>query len=140
MSFPLQIVIIRDANGDYWGTKFLDPNETTYGTRLDSRSASSWLGKLHSDYRPMATTDDNQSSSRREIKIIDPLGAIAKRLGMQTRFEDGLFEDWLRSHLQLRGEIPREHFVATASVSDDVIAVEVSEVLDSVRYVFGTLP
>jgi hypothetical protein len=88
----------------------------------------------------MATTDENQSRARREIKIIDPLGAIAKRLRIHPRFEDGLFEDWLRSHLQLQGEIPKEHFVAMAPVSDDVIAVEVSEVLDSVRYVFGTLP
>ena len=39
----------------------------------------------------------------------------------------------------MAGEIPALYFVAISDVSDDAVAVEGSEIVDSVRYVFGTL-
>jgi hypothetical protein len=140
LRFPLRTAIVRDHNGDYWGSKAIEAGATNTCVKLNSKSASSWLGELHSEYRPMAATGESQSRPSRDIKIIDPLGAIARELRLHPRYEDGLFEDWLRSHLQLQGEIPKDHFVATAEVSEDVVAVEGSDVVDSVRYLFGTLP
>ncbi len=140
LQFPLRVVIVRDGNGDYWGVMNIDAGVTKPCVKLDSRSASSWLGKLHSDYRPMAATGESQSTSQKQREFFDPLGAIARHLRLDQRLQNGIFENWLQSQLQLQSEIPKDHFVATADVSEDVVAVEGSEVVDSVRYVFGTLP
>ena len=53
---------------------------------------------------------------------------------------DGVFETWLTQNLQLSGELPKRSFVATADVSKDVLAVEEVELVESIRYVFGTMP
>lgn len=139
MQFPIRHVIARDRDGNFWSTENLDSGKTNRCERLSPREASRWLGKFYNDHRLVAETSIAQEERGNRPAELDPLNSIILQVDGSVRNEVGIFEAWLRENLQTTGEIPPLHFIATAKVSDDVVAIEGCEVVDSIRYVFGTL-
>lgn len=137
--FAIRDLIVRDPAGLYWTVERLDAGGTETCVRINAKDASKRLGDLYNQYRPIADANTRDSGNRDMQEGFDALSAIVQGLSVQQDLAVGIFEDWLRSQLQMSGEIPLKHFVAVADVSPDVLAVEGSEIVDSVRYVFGTL-
>ncbi len=139
LAFPLYEVILRDNASRYWRVDGLGAGQTKACEPLDPKSASKLFGKLYNDYRPIAETTNRRKEIRDRRQLIEPLAYVRNRAAINDGVVDGYFETWLQSHLQTSGEIPPSHFVATAAVSEDALAVEDCEVVASIRYLFGTL-
>lgn len=137
--FPLRELILRDDGGRYWLVEQLNAGGTETCVSLEPKAASRRLGDVYNDYRPVSVANNQASSNRNQGENFDVLNAITEQLGIQPRYALGTFEEWLSGRLQMAGEIPELYFVAISDVSDDAVAVEGSEIVDSVRYVFGTL-
>ncbi len=138
--FTLRDVVIRDQEGKTWRIQNLSPGQSMPGSPLTARAASKILGQMYNAFVPRAEVreqSDRRSRSRREI--YDVLSTINNQVDRSTDMTKGQFESWLQRQMQTLGELPSSHFVATADLSQDVLAVEECEVTASVRYVFGTL-
>jgi hypothetical protein len=138
--FPLRTAVLRDANERYWIVEDLGPAESKPAKPLVTNQISKTLGKLYNDHRPLSEVRESRSaSSRYNNRIFDLILDTNRVIEPRKTMTDGLFESWLQQQLQTVGELPNQYFVATADVSADVIAVEGSELVSSIRYVFGTL-
>ncbi len=141
LKFALDGVVVRDRAGQYWSVHHLPPGSSTACNPLTPQEASKILGDMYTLHRPISAVREarQRTNYRNDIHdlIVDGNRASTTR---QKMIVDGVFEQWLSDFLQLRGELPQRWFVATAKVSGDVIAVENAELVDSVRYVFGTMP
>ncbi len=139
--FVLHEVLVRDDRSDYW---FVDnlasgrPRVTAAG-RSESRLkiARPTLQRTRAHFRRSRDTSPAESQLQPGCLRCDrrhkpPAGA-------KTNITDGVFEQWLQQNLQTLGEIPDGHFVATADVSSDVLAVQGCQPVASIRYIIGTL-
>ena len=136
--FPIQICIVRDQEGQYWQTLFLNSKQTKEAVPLLATAASRALGNLYIQHRPIANSTKTRRSNSRDIEDI-PV-EINNTIHLRTPMLDGLMENWIQQRMLTIGEIPKGYFVATAEVSDDVIAVKDCDTTSSVRFLFGTLP
>ncbi|WP_345683002.1 hypothetical protein [Novipirellula caenicola] len=142
--FALRDCIIRDADGDYWFAEFVPGNSEAIPCDTIERSTSSKIiGDLYNRHRPMEQTiyRSQQRSYRRMTRdlMVNISDQIQHQSMSQSEVLSGSFESWLNQRMQLEGEIPHYHFVAVSDVSSDVVLVSGTELVDSVRYVFGTL-
>ena len=142
--FELRQCIIRDAEGDYWYAERVprDSDEVECEA-VDSRRSSKLIGDLYNEYRPMEE-DLFQSPQRRFRRLtrdlISNISDQVKNHSMSSsEVLSGTFEFWLNERMQLEGELPRDHFVAVSDVTDDVVVVPETELVDSVRFVYGSL-
>jgi hypothetical protein len=139
LEFMLHEAVLRDRDGVYWYFQDLAAGQSAECRPLLAKEASKILGRIYTDDRPMSQVRETRRRNLYRSETFDVLVATYRRLGTKMNVSDGLFEHWLRAHLQTSGEIPRNHFVATADVSPDAVAVMESELVDGIRYVFGTL-
>jgi hypothetical protein len=140
-NFSLNNLIVRDHDGAYWFLEHLPANERSIVRRIDNRRASKELGELYIRFRPISDSALPRDKRNRSSRVIyDVSSEIASRIGVRNAGVSGLFEDWLQLHLLSLGELPNGHFVATSSVSDDVVSVDACQLQASVRYLLGTLP
>ncbi|EMI16042.1 signal peptide protein [Rhodopirellula maiorica SM1] len=142
--FPLRHCIIRDADGDYWLADHVpNDSEAIPCETIPLTKSSQLIGDLYNKHRPLDQDIYNspQRSYRRKTRdlMVSISDQIKHQSMSQTEVLSGSFEGWLNQRMQLEGEIPHNHFVALSDVSRDVILVSGTEVVDSVRYVFGTL-
>ncbi|TWU01241.1 hypothetical protein [Stieleria varia] len=151
MGFELTQLVVRDADGAYWTVDGLDAN--AQGVKLTAlpsdpaaNEASKKIGKMYSKYRPIAGFTGNTQSSTTtpsygyNRRTLDMISTINSRIDTgDSGVTDGVMEDWLTRKMLLTGELPRKSFVALSDVTRDVIAVPDAEVVESIRYVFGTL-
>ena len=143
-NFEIRRCIIRDTDGDYWYAERVprDSDEVECEA-VDSRKSSKLIGDLYNDYRPMEE-DLFQSPQRRfrrlTRELISGISDQVKNHSMsQSEVLSGSFEFWLNQRMQLEGELPRDHFVAVSDVTEDVVIVPETELVDSVRFVYGSL-
>ena len=140
LGFRLRNLVLRDGNtGGYWSVDELPGSAATAASSIDSKTASKMLGEMYNQHRPVADADSRVSDNRSFQRSADVLGALAQRQSLSPALADGSFESWLSTRLQMSGELPKGHFVALADVSSDDLAVEDAELVESVRYVFGTI-
>ncbi|MCG8648296.1 MAG: hypothetical protein MI861_00600, partial [Pirellulales bacterium] len=140
-AFPLNQVIARDAAGNYWTVSDLPAGGTSKCDPLPTNKASIALGRMYADYRPISAVRVARQQTGGANRVSDLIIAANRQVnlgGVEVRA--GSFEQWLNDHLQLNGRLPERHFVATAEVSSDALAVEETELVESIRYVFGTMP
>lgn len=142
LSIGLRDVVIRDQQGEYWYVPSLAASATAEEvTGLDARGASSALGDLYNLQRPI---DQGGNGTRRNRGSRTGFGDLATHLNRDLSTgrtaTEGVFESWLREHLQLSGKLPRGSFVALADVGAEAVAVPTAELTESIHYVFGTLP
>jgi len=153
LPFALERMILRDGQGDYWFAEQVEPavaasqrNEVKL-SRVAATDASTMLSKLYNEFRPLAenTSQSGDRSFRRNngYRTRDLIETVNSSLNQGSdrfrKVSDGSFETWLNQSLQLDSRLPRLHFVAISTVSDDVVAAKDAEVVDSVRFVFGTV-
>lgn len=139
--FPLRLVVARDSSGNYFSVSDLQPGESRPAESLLPSEGSKLLGYMYTEYQPLAAVREARQSNDYRNRVRDLIVSINRTFGDEATFvNEGSFEFWIREHLQLLGNIPNDHFVATAEVSDDVLAVDETELVDSIRYIFGTLP
>lgn len=139
LGFPVRDLVIRDQRGKYWFLDELEPGPPVACTPLSTEQASKRLGQLYTDHRPMSQVRESRRTNRYSSHTYDVLVSNYRRINTKKNVTDGLFEQWLREHMQTSGEIPRRNFVAIADVSRDSVAVDECELVGGIRYVFGTL-
>jgi hypothetical protein len=137
--FLLREAVMRGNNGAYWFVENLAAGQGASCRPLSLKEVSKTLGRMYTDHRPLSRVRETRKKHRYGNDTFDVLVDAYRSLGAKNAVTDGVFEQWLRLHLQTSGEIPRNHFVAIADASADVVAVEGAERVESVRYVFGTL-
>lgn len=139
--FALREVLVRDGNGDYWHVDGLSAKQSSSGEAVESTDASKILGRLYNDHAPISNVRESSRRPNRNVnlEVFDVIADTNRQLGAKANVSEGIFEQWLQMHLQTLGEIPARHFVATADISPDVLAVEDCEPVASVRYIIGTL-
>ena len=139
LAFPLRDLIARDADGIYWTAPSIpEGGAETSCQELDEAQAANALGTLYGRYRLVQAISG--SRSREAAAASGWLLSLQTRLGTPPEAADGVFEHWLARHLQLDGTLPESSFVAVSDVSRDVVAIDAAELVDSVRFVFGTMP
>lgn len=139
LDFSLERVVVRDRQGAYWLVDDLPADGAVAATSLRDDKVSAILGKMYNDHRPQSRVREaKQRRNPREVR--DLISRIERTLDDSSKVNEGTHEFWLNDQLSLRGHIPEQYFIAVTNVSEDVIAVEETELVDSVRYVFGTTP
>lgn len=143
IDYALRNVVLRDADGDYWLADEVQPKQTGIVCKpLDPKKVSKLLGQIYNSYRPVARVREARANRQRDEKVRDLINNLnrAVAMGSGAVINDGIFEQTLRSRLQLSGDLPTASFVAMADVSEDVLLVEGTRLVSSIRYVMGTLP
>lgn len=139
LSISLRETIVRDSDGDYWSVPELPAGETKACQTIDEKAASKILGQLYSDHRPVSRVRDTRRRNVNRSFTYDVIANLSRDINVVNALTDGIFEFELQADLQTDSELKRDHFVATAEVSSDVLALEGCQLVESVRYVFGTL-
>jgi hypothetical protein len=141
LRFPLTRVVACDASGNHWSASNVLPGQTVAVKPLMPREVSKELGTMYTEHLPVSAVREARQQSNYRRQTWDLQAAINRAIGGESNLLlDGLFETWLRQQLQLKGGLPPRHFVGIAAVSDDVLAVSETELVESVHYVFGTMP
>ncbi len=144
LGFPLENLIARDRDGVYWTVPSVAQGATEVRCQeLDAPAAANVLGRLYARSRLVDVTGQSRSRSQSRSNSSGPAGwaqLLPSRMGLAPEAADGVFEHWLTGHLQIDGMLPESTFVAVAEVSPDVVAVESAELVESIRFVFGTMP
>ncbi len=140
-TFPLRTTVVRDDDGEYWSVADLAAGASATAEPVDVKGAAKRMGAIYNDYRPVSTTKQTtrQPTYNYNNQVYDLILDVNKMVAADTIFTDGIFETDLQQRLQTSGEIPKGHFIATSDVSEDVIAAEDAETVESVRYLYGTL-
>ncbi|QDT05997.1 hypothetical protein K227x_44040 [Rubripirellula lacrimiformis] len=139
--FPLSIALARGSDGNYWAALRLAAGKTQEARPIRTRLAAQILGKMYNDYRPISVTKQSNASYRNySSEIFDLLADINRSFESGNMTTEGTFEKQLQQSLQTDGELPKGSFIALAAPSSDVIAIPNAQLVDSVRYVLGTLP
>lgn len=138
-AFDLYEIVVRDDAGRFWYAEQLSAGQSKVCRLMDTNAASEKLGQMYNAHRPLSTVREQSTRTRRNSRrTYDVISSINQVLDPTTTVSDGVFELWL-SRLRTSGDIPPQHFMATAEVSPDVLAVDGCETSQSIRYVFGTL-
>ena len=139
--FVLHETLIRDHRGDYWFVGNLQTGPSRAGEPVNQKAASKMLGRLYNEHRPMSRVRESSRRSNRNYNrdVFDVIGDLNRLMGAKTSITEGVFEEWLQRQMQTLGEIPPGHFVATADISSDVLAVKGCQPVASIRYIIGTL-
>ncbi len=141
--FDVRDVVVRDHDGDYWAIDAIPANTPGVDCRKTlPKEASKLLGDLYNRHRLLAATRESQANrKRRRNETQDILAQLNHNLSNEYNLVlDGTFELWLQQRLQIAGELPKGCFVAVSDVSDDAVWIDDAKSVDSVRYVFGSLP
>lgn len=151
-AFRLHEGIVRDSQGKYWKIKSLAPGETQLCEAWpeipigvtpdrDADTPSRTMGRYFNDYRPIAPVGQRSQTNARQKqnRTFDLISRTNQRYSDTETVVSGLFEHQLQSWLRDQSRIPKLHFVAIADVDPADLAIEDCEIVDSVRYVFGTL-
>lgn len=145
LAFALRDVIACDPAGTYWAAAELAADGETAVRQLDDRAAGQALAELYGRFRLTEEPGGRQASGRGRFGG-PPQGFagwsqnMASRIGASPEAENGVFEHRLMKWLQIDSRLAPSAFVAIADVSDDAVAVGSAELVDSVRYVFGSMP
>ena len=133
-------MIVRDTFGNHWYIPKLDPSQSAIASALLPRDASQKLGELYTSHRPIGSSGESNSSGSTRARTLRDF-ALQYRSMLRARdiSLDGLLEDWIQYYLLTLGELPELHFVATAEITEDAVAIEGCEIEASVHYVVGTL-
>jgi hypothetical protein len=141
LDFDLARVVARDADGRYWTSDALPGGVTRPARLLPPPEAAKALATIYGLQRPISAVREARRGSRYGNQIRDLIASINRSLGSGGEaITDGLFEAWLVGQLQIKGELPPQWFVATAAVDPQIVAVEGAELVESIRYVYGTMP
>jgi hypothetical protein len=138
-AFPLRELVLRDQSGQYWHVTDLPAAASKAARQVKPEIASKRLGEMYTQYRPLAALGMTQSEESSQRQVFDPLVGITSYLELTVDHTSGIFEDWLRWRLQMTGDLPPNYFVAIGDPDPEALAVPGSELVESVRYVFGTL-
>ena len=143
MDIELRRLVLRDASGQYWEVAKVPAKANNVPCQaIPSRVASKLLGNLYNDFRPLADVSESPYSGRnRRSQTRELISSLNQQLNSASQITtEGLLEEYLREAMQLRNSLPKSSFIAISDVTDDVVAVESTELVSSVRYVFGTFP
>lgn len=138
LPFELRELIARTRDGRYWSAERIASGETAVGDWIPTmQQTSKQLGDLYNRFR-MISTDGGQRR-RRGPQIHDVMLYMNRQVDSSKALTDGVFEEWLNAHMFVRGELPPGTFVAISTPSPDALAIEDAALLESVRFVIGTL-
>ena len=137
--FDLRGVIICDSDGRYWTADTVKAGSTTICQRCAQKRASVLLGDMFNAHRPLAQVAES-GRRRRSSGTRDLINNVNRAIPDQPAIQEGLIEQWIQEQLLVAGELPENSFFAVSDVTNDVVSVNESVLVASVRYVFGTLP
>ena len=144
LDFDLHRVVVADSSGTHWTCASLSANQSDVRSiKLTKKESSKVLGRLYNDFRPLAEVSHSRSRLNYDGLTRDLIG-VANSVMQSDKpqlspITTGTFENWLNERLLLEGDLPAMHFVGLSDVTEDVVAVDQAEMIESVRYVFGTV-
>ena len=139
--FPLRNVVLRDQLGEYWTAELVGAGKTVDVEKVEPNDASKIMGDLYNANRPIAQLRRTRHHSSYDRRIRDLLTALNRTVDDSDAIvTDGIFETHLQKKLQLNTNLPIGWFIAESDVSEDLVAVEGAELVESSRYIYGTLP
>ena len=137
--FDLRRLIVRDSRGDYWTLPQLDAGKTaTLQTIPANQRISSMIGGMYNDYRPLSEIRIARGGSTNNRQLRDLVAVLNKEVNTRQVVYEGALETLLADMMKNDNELPPGCFVAWSEVSEDVVAVEGAELIESIRFVFGT--
>ena len=144
LGFELRQGVVRTYNGDYFSFDELPAGAAVALSALNNKEGSKRLSELYGIQRPLPPAGIS-SAQRRGDAMIDLLSVLynqPRQASAPNRpaIGDSLVEAWIREALQIRSELPSGMFIAIADITDDCIAVDSAELVESVHYVVGVLP
>ena len=116
--FVMRDLVIRDAKGAFWNCGEVQPGESERCIPLTIQDASKALGKMYRDHRPVSAVRETTRTNQYRNLIFDVVTEINRSIVSKTNTNEGVFEQWLQSHLQTSGEIPHSHFVGLSDVTE----------------------
>lgn len=140
LPFDLESFIARSSDGRYWFAERAPGDTQTKVTWIaNPTEASKRLGDLYNQHRLVSATAATRSG-RGQRNVGDLIVFINRMISRQSvPITEGTLEQQLNQTLFVNQELPPGTFVALAEPSEDALAVDGAEVVDSVRYVMGTL-
>lgn len=140
LEMELRDLVICSPDGRYWSVDRIGAGETVRAKWVsDSDKASSLLGTIYTRFAPIISVS-RSGRSRRNNKIGDLILYLNREINRGgANFTSGIFELHLTESLFVKGEITPGSFMAISAPSEDVVAVQDAQQVESVRYVLGTL-
>lgn len=144
LPFDLNQLIVRTQDGQYWSTELAPAGQTVQLSLMkDEQQISTSLGNLYNLYRPIGAvtrSSGRRTRSGRNQEIRDLSAFVNRQFNLGgPAVTKGCFEQWLNDYLFVKSELPSGMFIGISSVSQDIQPVRNAEVVDSVRYVMGTI-
>ncbi len=107
---------------------------------VDQKIASQKLSTLYTLHRPQAPAG-MKVTTQAGSETRDLIYFVNRQIRRGTApVTDGALEHWLESNLFVRGMLPAGMFIGIAAPSEDAVPVDQYQMVDSVRYIVGTLP
>ena len=137
--FDLQRLIVRDSRGVYWMLPELKVDQTAplLNIPADTR-VTSMIGGMYNDYRPLSEIRIAKGGPLSNRQLRDLVAVLNKEVNTRQVVYEGALETLLANMMKNDNDLPPSFFVAWSDVSDDVVAVENAELIESIRFVFGT--
>lgn len=139
-TFDLRNVVVRSEDGRYWKTEALPAGGSAEAVWLsEEKDVSKELGTLYILNRPLGEVAVNRSGGKRK-EIPDLITLENRQIDRNTPpTTDGIFESMLERMLFVQGDLASGMFVGLSEPSKDAAPIDDSEVVQSVRYVMGTI-
>jgi hypothetical protein len=139
--FELREVVLCDADGEFWAAASVPAGAEAVDCRpIDGLAVSKLLGDLYNRHRLVGAGGRRRTPANMSWRTIDLANVISSTIRQSGMATVGVFESWLMQRMQLDGRLPPGTFVAVADPSAEAVAVGDAELVESVRFVFGTLP
>ncbi|EMI55173.1 hypothetical protein [Rhodopirellula sallentina] len=142
---PLREIIICDPERRYYFAEFVDAGASTIAVQITKKHASERLGEMYKRQWLISTVvqrrETNSAFNRSiENEMSDLVSERLNQIDSVVKPTDGVFEFELQQRLQLQSDLPPNSFLALADIDDDAVAIEGTQVTDSIHYVMGSLP
>ncbi|MEM9828391.1 MAG: hypothetical protein AAF958_17510 [Planctomycetota bacterium] len=139
-SFPLRRLLVKDLQGRVWQVDEIPAGASVTAPPVSGNLVSKMLGSLYNDFRPVAESSTSRGRKSTNRVVRDLIAELnGKSSNGQELLLDGVFENELDRILKIEASLAPGQYVAISDVSPDVVAVADTELVDSVRYVIGTL-
>ncbi|WDQ17854.1 hypothetical protein [Rhodopirellula sp. P2] len=143
----LQSVLIRDQDGLFFLADDVSSGESARAKLVTSLDASKLMGDwykrqwlLNSKTNRQSDSTSGQARRRLMTETFDVINKIRSTLSLTAAPTDGVFEYELQQRMQLGKSIPNRSYIALATLSNDVPAIDGISIENSIHFVMGDLP
>ncbi|MFG0287582.1 MAG: hypothetical protein ACF8CQ_05395 [Rhodopirellula sp. JB044] len=144
-NMPLREIIVCDPERRYYFAESVDANASAVAVQITKKHASERLGEMYKRQWLISTVVQRRQTNSAfnqsiENEMSDLVSERLNQIDSVVKPTDGVFEFELQQRLQLQSDLPPNSFLALADIDNDAVAIEGTQVTDSIHYVMGSLP